>query len=766
MPWKKSIPAIWCRASRQTVLHVILAALALASMGNAANAQRESPTLRSQAKALTHTLLALTHRYSTADRDAKAQIERQILAVAKQRQQRLQEMLTETPDEVFALALPVRLRAGLPASVQAYVESRRELEGTLEVLYEDYEHDGRLVHILKTKDSEVRLHFATHPPTFRSGVRVRVSGVAINGELAVESGDTGFVLLAAGGSASGGTSDIDAVTSLPHTLGEQRTLVLLANFQDDQSQPLTTQSARTLVLGTVSQFIAENSQSQTWLTGDVYGWFTLPMSKTVCSLSTAGDAADQAATQAGVNVSAYSRIIYVFTKTACNVSGMGQVGAMPSRAYINGVATDLSSTAETIAHELGHNFGLNHSHALDCGDVALGTSCTSIEYGDTYDTLGNPDFGHFNAFQKERLGWMSLAGSPLLRQVGSDGAFSIGAYEASGAAPRVLKIPRGVDPLSGRPTWLYVEYRQALGFDSFLTERSGVLLRGDVTRGVVVHFGEEGNGNSSQLLHMNLDSQARQVYGFTDWFDPALDVGATFVDGASGLRIAAESADGTSASVRVAFGSATCVPASPGVSVSPAQASAAAGGRVTYTVTITNRDSVNCVAATYGLVAATPTGWSSVFANPIVSLLPGASTTATLDVTSASSATVGIYDVVATARNSAQSTLAGSATATYVVETSTMNNAPQAVDDTATTVVNTPVTIAVLANDRDPEGQPLRLTTVTQGDKGQATANADGTVTYRPNAKASGQDSFRYTVTDGSGSATATVSVQIGRRRK
>jgi VCBS repeat-containing protein len=136
-------------------------------------------------------------------------------------------------------------------------------------------------------------------------------------------------------------------------------------------------------------------------------------------------------------------------------------------------------------------------------------------------------------------------------------------------------------------------------------------------------------------------------------------------------------------------------------------------------------------------------------------------------VRSASTAVAGLYNISATARNSAQSTLAGTANMTYLIETSTVNAAPQAIDDNAATAMNTAVTVSVLANDRDPEGQTLRVTGVTQGMKGQVTINSNGTVTYRPNAKVSGQtDTFRYTVTDGTSSASATVSVAIDRRRK
>jgi hypothetical protein len=741
---------------RMFVSVALLTVVATAATPAAEN-RSEQQTLRSHALTLTNSLVALANRHSSAAATEKSPLQQQMLALAKQRQSLMRELATESPNDVPSLVVSGRLRGSLPASIQAYIEQQRELEGTLRVLYEDEEHDGRLIHELQTAQGSVRLHYAANAPTSSSGARVRVSGVAIDNEV---------VVLAAGGTTSTGTTSLGTSTS--HSLGEQRTLVLLANFQDDLSQPLTRESARTLVMGTVSQFMSENSQGQTWLAGDVYGWYTLPMSKTVCSLSTAGTAADQAAMQAGVNLAAYTRIIYIFTKTACSVSGMGEVGAAPSRAYINGVATDVIQTAETITHELGHNFGLNHSHALDCGNVAIGGACTSIEYGDTYDTMGNPDYGHFNSVQKERLNWMNPSGAKLITQVGTDGAYALAPYETTGTMPKVLKIPRGVDPMSGKPTWLYVEYRRAQGFDSFLSSRSGVLLRGDVTNGVVVHYAEEGNGNSSQLLHMNLDSEARRIYGFTDWFDPALDVGHTFMDDASGVAITAETADASSAVVRVSLGSAaTCAPAAASVSASPAQATASAGSLVTYNVTITNRDSASCPAATYALTAGIPSGWSGAFANASIYLAPGASTTTTLQVASASTAAAGLYNITATARSTAQSTLTGTANMTYLIETSTVNAAPVAVDDSASTATNTAVTISVLANDRDPEGQTLRVTGVTQGSKGQVAINSNGTVTYRPNSKVSGQtDSFRYTVTDGSSSASATVSVAIQRRNR
>lgn len=84
---------------------------------------------------------------------------------------------------------------------------------------------------------------------------------------------------------------------------------------------------------------------------------------------------------------------------------------------------------------------------------------------------------------------------------------------------------------------------------------------------------------------------------------------------------------------------------------------------------------------------------------------------------------------------------------------------PVAGDDTATTAENASVTVDVLANDT---GEGISVTSVTAPTSGTATKNADGTITYTPNAGFSGSDSFDYTITDANGvtdvgSVTVTV---------
>jgi hypothetical protein len=85
---------------------------------------------------------------------------------------------------------------------------------------------------------------------------------------------------------------------------------------------------------------------------------------------------------------------------------------------------------------------------------------------------------------------------------------------------------------------------------------------------------------------------------------------------------------------------------------------------------------------------------------------------------------------------------------------------PIVADDSASTTAGMPVTINVLANDSDPDGEALTVAAVTQPADGTAAINADSTITYAPRAGFTGTDQFHYTASDGRGAtATATVTV-------
>ncbi len=98
--------------------------------------------------------------------------------------------------------------------------------------------------------------------------------------------------------------------------------------------------------------------------------------------------------------------------------------------------------------------------------------------------------------------------------------------------------------------------------------------------------------------------------------------------------------------------------------------------------------------------------------------------------------------------------------ATVIVNVSQGNRAPQAVPDRATTPINTPVTIDVLNNDQDPDGDSLRVTEWGSPEHGKV-ERVDGQLVYTPEPGFVGNDSFTYVVSDGLLSAVGTVSVGI-----
>jgi hypothetical protein len=102
------------------------------------------------------------------------------------------------------------------------------------------------------------------------------------------------------------------------------------------------------------------------------------------------------------------------------------------------------------------------------------------------------------------------------------------------------------------------------------------------------------------------------------------------------------------------------------------------------------------------------------------------------------------------------------ATVTVTVTGPPANNPPVAANDSASTAFQTPVTIGVLANDTDADGNLLSVTGVSALVGGTAVVNGSETVTYTPAAGFSGAGSFSYAISDGSGgTASAGVIVAV-----
>jgi uncharacterized repeat protein (TIGR01451 family) len=137
-------------------------------------------------------------------------------------------------------------------------------------------------------------------------------------------------------------------------------------------------------------------------------------------------------------------------------------------------------------------------------------------------------------------------------------------------------------------------------------------------------------------------------------------------------------------------------------------------------------------------------------------LAAGGSTNLTLIVTTAAQ---GIVTNFASVGSSTLDTTDTNNVSTPVI-TAVTNRPPVAVNDTASTSANSAVTVPVLANDSDPDGQALTIVSVSATN---GSANIVGTnVVFNPATNFIGTATVGYTVSDGNGgtnSALVTISV-------
>jgi uncharacterized repeat protein (TIGR01451 family) len=195
------------------------------------------------------------------------------------------------------------------------------------------------------------------------------------------------------------------------------------------------------------------------------------------------------------------------------------------------------------------------------------------------------------------------------------------------------------------------------------------------------------------------------------------------------------------------------------------------GTSLTYSLQITNNgpsDSTDTV-----VIDALPSGVSFVSATNGGTYDPGshavswalgtlakdASTSLNIAVTVNESTPPGIITNVAMVSANESESYPDNNIATEVTTINIVNNPPVAGDDSDTTPEGAPVTIDVLGNDSDIDGDILTVDSVTQGTNGSVINNGSN-VTYTPDVGFNGTDSFTYTISDGKG-GTDTASVDV-----
>lgn len=436
----------------------------------------------------------------------------------------------------------------------------KTLRGNLTLVHQDSAPGGYRYYLEQHGRMSEELLFP-QPPGLRPNTPVQVSGVERGNALQVSS-----------------TQKLGQAPAAPTTTGAKKLLVILvdwgAGLSTDQSTAndfaFSTTDARRR---SITQWYTDVSYGQIAWSGQVTSILTIADPGS-CVLNTIANRADTAAANAGFTLANFDNKMYVFPDPGdCASAGWGQIANKRSW-IVDGLWNIDDGYARMIPdHELGHNLGEYHGHGLECGadtitnacvtgaqgnfcEDGVGAPCVS-EYGNAYDVMGNNwtsnDYDAVNWFglwHQRRFGWVNgrVTTDPQ-PGAAADHTFDIGPIEAStGNAGLVLTTAAGAT--------FVVEYRQPLSQDAYLTNFPDATSGVHISRNSPVVGADAGPVSLDTSPDSSLSPFCNDLTEYCDWFDAALNVGATYTDpsGAFSLTLNSSNASGANVTVHWAGG--------------------------------------------------------------------------------------------------------------------------------------------------------------------------------------------------------------------
>jgi hypothetical protein len=591
------------------------------------------------------------------------------------------------------------------------------VSGVLTAIYADdfVNHRSSLVHIIRDEQTgkSFQLRFEGEAPNnLRSGASIRIAGRSLGSEI---------YLAACCDSATTSTTSASAPTA-PVT-GDQRTLVIVANFRDKSVNCLTSDIVSDLkgilfdgwtdaggAHQSTNHLYRETSFGQVSFSGTVVGPYTINYSALdpCCGLDGWANAADAAAA-ASVDLSLYPRKLYYMPANAyAGFSGIADLGVTPSRAFV----FDTCQAPDVFAHELGHNLGFYHA------------STTTDEYGDHSDFMGGA-MGYLrqvNAPHKTQMGWLPES---HVTTVTSDGVYSLAPLEldpAIAAAPQALKAFK-----ADTAEYYYLSYRRSIGADNVL--------------------------NCCQYLdRLSVHRWSRS----NTYLVAALADGQTFVDPITGFTVTQVSHDNASSTALVHLGSG-CDSASPSLTLSPRDQSGPSGTALAYNAALFNNDAGSCAPANFALASTVPPGWAAALSSASLQVAPGGTGLATLTLTPPMNAPAGTYNVAVNVSDVNipvhSASIDGSAT---VVPSCTTAPAASISPSTQTAFAGVMLTYSLTVTNRDTNGCSGTTFTITPSvPSGWAATLSSSLVNLAPGASST----LTYSITSAAGSAASTYGV-------
>lgn len=430
-----------------------------------------------------------------------------------------------------------------------------ELDGRLIVGHLDYE-DGREAEPFYALERSDGRHV-----DLNLGRRVEVSGEGVDEDRAPTEelerlAGAEVRVLASGPVVDEADVEEVTVTSEPEALepadGEERLLVILAKFENDASEIMTRDEARSRVFTgqtSASAYFRSATGGKVSFTGDVTPWITLPFEPGDCTgdFARTTDRAIAEARDLEFDAADYDRrLIILNAPTGCSFAGRGELGGK--------TAWSLTASRQTIAHELGHLLGLHHTSLRRCrvDGTRVGAQpnadCENVEYGDHLSTMGNIGYHLLNGAHQQMLGAMAPS---RVQQVATEGTYTIARGEAEAAARGRARLRR--IPLTDDLAYLVEARPRIAPFDAFAAADP-------VGTGVTVHrvgsiepFERYEPGPTTALVTTSVNTLTWPVRAADQ---PAAPIrpGRAFFDPVHRVTIEVTSSDTASATVRVLRG--------------------------------------------------------------------------------------------------------------------------------------------------------------------------------------------------------------------
>ncbi|WDE02637.1 GEVED domain-containing protein [Thalassomonas actiniarum] len=208
----------------------------------------------------------------------------------------------------------------------------------------------------------------------------------------------------------------------------------------------------------------------------------------------------------------------------------------------------------TIAHEMGHSFGLHHARSVEAGNSIINSGNDTVsDYGNVFDLMGmgGHTFEEINLMFKSYFkGWLTDSQVPL---VTSSGTYRIYAFDHGSASGTNNPGNIGIRLKSGDGKLTYwLEYRTTAHGEEDTPPAQQFrtpLLRNGVLVNVQDYMEQDDAGawwvHISKLLDMTPNSQSTANWALEDETDAPLQIGKSFTDPWNGFRITPVAKGGT-----------------------------------------------------------------------------------------------------------------------------------------------------------------------------------------------------------------------------